>query len=133
MIKECHGDLHLGNICVFQGRVTPFDCIEFNKEFRFIDSIYDVAFLYMDLVFNGAQHYATAFLNKYLEQSNDVEALKLFPMYCSMRAIIRAKVTSLLLNDDSVGQEVKEKAQETAQAYYKLGLDFLKKKEVKSL
>lgn len=131
-VKECHGDLHLGNICVYQGKVTPFDCIEFNKEFRFIDTIYDVAFLYMDLVFNGSHHFATTFLNAYLEQTNDFEAMKLFPMYCSMRAIIRAKVTSLLLNDDSIPKEVKDEAQKTAQEYYKLGLDFLKKKEDES-
>ncbi len=129
-VKECHGDLHLGNICIYQGNVVPFDCIEFNKDFRFIDTIYDVAFLYMDLVYNGAQDLATHFLNKYLEFSNDTDGLKLFPMYCSMRAIIRAKVTSLLLNDDSVPQDVKDNAQKTAQEYYKLGLEFLKKKEV---
>lgn len=128
--KECHGDLHLNNICVYQGKVTPFDCIEFNKDFRFIDTMYDVSFLYMDLVYNGAQDQATHFLNKYLEFSNDFEGLKLFPMYCSMRAIIRAKVTSLLLNDENVSQEVKDDAQKTAAAYYQLGLDFLKKKEV---
>lgn len=130
MTKECHGDLHLGNICIYNGKVTPFDCIEFNKDFRFIDTIYDVAFLYMDLVYNGAQDQATHFLNKYLEYTNDFEGLKLFPMYCSMRAIIRAKVTSLLLNDENVSQEVKDNAQKTAHEYYLLGLEFLKKKEL---
>ena len=130
MTKECHGDLHLNNICIYQGKVTPFDCIEFNKDFRFIDTMYDVSFLYMDLVYNGAQDKATHFLNKYLEFSNDFEGLKLFPMYCSMRAIIRAKVTSLLLNDENVSQEAKDEAQKTAAAYYQLGLEFLKKKEV---
>ena len=128
--KECHGDLHLNNICIYNGKVTPFDCIEFNKDFRFIDTMYDVSFLYMDLVFNGAQDKATHFLNKYLEFSNDFEGLKLLPMYCSMRAIIRAKVTSLLLNDENVGQKEKDEAQKTAAAYYQLGLEFLKKKEV---
>ncbi len=122
--------MHLNNICIYEGKVTPFDCIEFNKDFRFIDTIYDVAFLYMDLVYNGAQDKATHFLNKYLEFSNDFEGLKLFPMYCSMRAIIRAKVTSLLLNDENVSQSVKDDAQKTASAYYQLGLEFLKKKEV---
>jgi aminoglycoside phosphotransferase family enzyme len=128
--KECHGDLHLNNICVYEGKVTPFDCIEFNKDFRFIDTMYDVSFLYMDLVYNNAQDQATHFLNKYLEFSNDFEGLKLFPMYCSMRAIIRAKVTSLLLNDENISQEDKDEALKTASAYYQLGLDFLKKKEV---
>lgn len=132
-IKECHGDLHLGNVAMYNGKVTPFDCIEFNKDFRFIDTIYDVSFMYMDLVYNGAQDLATHFLNKYLEFSNDTDGLKLFPMYCSMRAIIRAKVTSLLLNDDSVPQDVKDNAEKTAQAYYKLGFEFLKKKEVASI
>ncbi|APB34635.1 hypothetical protein GlitD10_2302, partial [Gloeomargarita lithophora Alchichica-D10] len=47
-IRECHGDLHLGNICFFQGQACVFDCIEFNEEFRLTDGVYDVAFLVMD-------------------------------------------------------------------------------------
>ena len=65
-VRECHGDMHLGNITLFNNRVTLFDCIEFNDDFRWIDVINDVAFLVMDFEDHGAPHYAHRFLNSYL-------------------------------------------------------------------
>jgi uncharacterized protein len=52
-IRDCHGDLHLNNVCLYQGQIQIFDCIEFNTAFRHIDVIYDVAFMVMDLAFQG--------------------------------------------------------------------------------
>ncbi|MGB7414701.1 MAG: phosphotransferase, partial [Thermosynechococcaceae cyanobacterium] len=70
-IRECHGDLHLNNLCLFKDQIQVFDCIEFNTEFRNIDTIYDVAFLVMDLEFNDRPDLANAFLNTYLERTGD--------------------------------------------------------------
>ncbi len=123
-IRECHGDLHLKNICLWHDRVQIFDCIEFNEPFRFSDVFYDVAFLFMDLEFRGRPDLANCFLNVYLEEANDYEGLLFLPLFCSMRAYIRAKVTSFLLDDPSIADDVKANAQIEAAAYYKLAYDY---------
>jgi uncharacterized protein len=117
-IKECHGDLHLKNICLYEGKVQIFDCIEFNEPFRNSDVVYDASFLAMDLEFRGRPDLANLFLNTYIEQSGDYGALLLMPLYLSMRAYIRAKVTSFLLDDPNIPADVKESAKTEAAAYY---------------
>ncbi|NJK30464.1 MAG: AAA family ATPase [Acaryochloris sp. RU_4_1] len=98
-IRECHGDLHLNNVCLYQDRVQIFDCIEFCPEFRNIDVIYDVAFMVMDLDAQGRPDLANLFLNTYLETSGDYEGAVLLPAYLSMRATIRGNVHSLTGQD----------------------------------
>lgn len=123
-VKECHGDLHLKNICLYQGKVQIFDCIEFNEPFRNSDTLYDASFLLMDLQYRDRRDLANIFLNTYLEQSSDYTAVPLLPLYSSMRAYIRAKVTSFLLDDPGIPQPVKDRAQMEAAAYYKLAWQY---------
>ncbi|MEN9218994.1 MAG: AAA family ATPase [Gloeomargarita sp. DG_2_bins_126] len=118
-IRECHGDLHLGNICFFRGQVCVFDCIEFNEEFRLTDGVYDVAFLVMDLEFRGRRDLAYGFLNRYLELTGDYLAARLLRFYCSIRAYIRAKVNSFLAGDPGAPAALRQEAQATAIAYYR--------------
>ncbi|MCS7031527.1 MAG: AAA family ATPase [Gloeomargarita sp. SKYG116] len=117
-IRECHGDLHLFNICFFQGQICVFDCIEFNDEFRLTDVAYDVAFLVMDLEFRGRRDLAYAFLNRYLELTGDYLAARLLPFYCSVRAYVRAKVNSFLSSDLGAPASLRQDAKQTAIAYY---------------
>jgi len=124
-VKECHGDLHLANICIYQNRVQPFDCIEFNEEFRFIDTFYDIAFLLMDLDYRKAKDGSNVVLNQYLEITNDFEGIRLLNFYKSMRAVIRGSVTSLELNDQNISDKQKEKAIATAKEFYDLALSYL--------
>ncbi len=105
-VRECHGDLHLGNICVFQDRPTPFDAIEFNDSFRCIDIAYDVSFLLMDLVHRGLDQEANAFLSRYEENTRDFSGLSILPLFMSMRAAIRAMVGGL----PEAGQSQREEA-----------------------
>jgi uncharacterized protein len=123
-VKECHGDLHLKNICLYQGKVQIFDCIEFNEPFRNSDVLYDASFLLMDLQYRDRRDLANIFLNTYLEQTGDYTAVPLLPLYSSMRAYIRAKVTSFLLDDPGIPQPVKDQAQMEAAAYYKLAWQY---------
>lgn len=118
-IKECHGDLHLKNICLWQDKIQLFDRIEFNEPFRFVDVMYDVAFVMMDLEAREKQDFANAFLNAYLEQTGDYEGLPLLPLYLSRQAYVRAKVTSFLLDDPNIPETVKQEAQTTASNYYR--------------
>jgi len=91
-VRECHGDLHLGNIAVIDGRPTPFDCIEFNAALRWIDVLSEVAFLLMDLEDHGRADLAARFLNRYLEETGDYEGIAVLRYYLVYRALVRAKV-----------------------------------------
>ena len=125
-IRECHGDLHLNNICLWQDRILLFDCIEFNEPFRFVDVMYDIAFAIMDLEARGQKDFANAFLNTYIEQTGDWEGLQLLPLYLSRQAYVRAKVNSFLLDDPGIGADVKENAAKTAAEYYKQAWEYTK-------
>jgi len=94
-IRECHGDLHLGNLTLIDGQVTLFDCIEFNPELRWIDVISEVAFLVMDLQERGYRAFASRFLNGYLQETGDYQGLALLRYYLVYRAMVRAKVAIL--------------------------------------
>jgi hypothetical protein len=118
-IKECHGDLHLNNICLWQNKIQLFDRIEFNESFRFVDTFYDIAFTVMDLDARGKPDLANAFLNSYLEYTGDWTGLLLLRFYLSRQAYVRAKVNSFLLDEPEVSTTTKEKAQQTASDYYR--------------
>lgn len=94
LVRQCHGDLHLRNICLLDGKPVAFDCIEFNQDFAQIDILYDLAFLLMDLRHAGYAREASTVLNAWLEQTNDLGGLVLLPLFLSLRAQIRAHVVA---------------------------------------
>ncbi len=94
-VRECHGDLHLANITLYNNELRLFDCIEFNLQFRWIDTISDLAFLLMDLEANGEFRWANRCLNRYLEVCGDYPALPLLNFYKAYRSMVRAKVSVL--------------------------------------
>jgi predicted kinase len=94
-IRECHGDLHLGNIARIDGELTVFDCIEFNDTMRWIDVISEVAFTVMDLQDRGRPDFAHRFLNAYLELTGDYAGLSVLGFYLVYRAMVRAKVAAM--------------------------------------
>jgi len=96
-VRRCHGDLHLNNICLFDGTPTMFDAIEFSDEFACIDVLYDLAFLLMDLQHHGLRDLANALLNRYLEKTGDFQGMHAMPLFLSCRAAIRAHVTAARL------------------------------------
>ena len=94
-VRECHGDLHLGNIAVIDGEVTIFDCIEFNEQMRWIDVMSEVAFTAMDLQDRGHAELAHRFVNAYLELTGDYAGLSVLRFYLVYRALVRAKIALL--------------------------------------
>jgi len=92
-IRECHGDIHLGNATLIDGHVVIFDCIEFNEPFRFTDVYADTAFLAMDLEDRGLKSLARRFISQYLELTGDYRGLELLNFYKAYRALVRAKVS----------------------------------------
>jgi aminoglycoside phosphotransferase family enzyme/predicted kinase len=111
-IRECHGDLHLGNLVLLGaasppgspapqggpgdgGRVVPFDAIEFNEDFRWIDTASEIAFTWVDLIDHGQPGLAAWLLNEWLVWSGDFEALAVLRFYAVYRALVRAKVAAI--------------------------------------
>jgi aminoglycoside phosphotransferase family enzyme/predicted kinase len=94
-IREGHGDLHLGNLVLIDGRVTPFDCIEFNEDFRWNDPASEIAFVWIDLLDHGRPGLAGWFLNAWLEAGGDFAALRVLRFSAVYRAVVRAKIAAL--------------------------------------
>jgi len=124
-IRDCHGDIHSGNIFVTD-RIYIFDAIEFNERFRYSDVSSDVAFLAMDLDFKERTDLSDFFVERYVEYSGDQELMRLLPFYKCYRAYVRGKVTSFKLKDPSVGGEEKKTAMKEAKAYFKLASTYAK-------
>lgn len=96
-VRHCHGDLHLRNICLFDGKPTLFDCLEFSDALASIDVLYDLAFLLMDLEYRGLGNLANRVLNRYLDRSGEDDGLAAMPLFLSLRAGIRAHVVASAL------------------------------------
>lgn len=92
-VRHLHGDLHLGNIALVDGVPLPFDCLEFDDELATVDTLYDLAFLLMDLWHRGLRVEANLVFNRYLDlMPEDEGGIALLPMFIAMRAAIRAHV-----------------------------------------
>lgn len=100
-IRECHGDMHLGNMTRIDDRLVIFDGIEFSEELRWIDIISEVAFVTMDLTDRGAPAHAHRFLNTWLEHTGDYEGIALLRFYETYRAMVRAKVAGIRARQES--------------------------------
>jgi hypothetical protein len=104
-VRECHGDMHLGNMILQDDEVVIFDCIEFNDTFRWIDVASEVAFCTMDLADRGRPDLAHRFLNAYLEVTGDYGLLVPLPFYLTYRAMVRAKVAGIRLGQRELSPE----------------------------
>ena len=119
-VRECHGDLHLGNIVLVDGRVRIFDCIEFNPQLRWIDVINEAAFLAMDLIQRGYAGLAYRFVNRYLEHTGDYAGVRLLRYYMVYRALVRAKVAAMRAAQSGVGASVRTRLQDKCRVHIEL-------------
>ena len=119
-VRECHGDLHLGNIVFLDGAPRPFDCIEFNPDLRWIDVMNEAAFLVMDLNAADRPDLARRFLNTYLEFSGDYDGLRVLPYYFAYRAMVRAKISLMRSRQLESGSEGLLLLQDTFRRYLEL-------------
>ncbi len=123
-VRHCHGDLHLRNICLLDGKPTLFDCLEFDEALASIDVLYDLAFLLMDLEHRGLGHFANRVFNRYLDRSEEDEGLAAMPFFLSLRAAIRAHVTATAL-EHAAGAKAGAKLASNARRYLDLAERFL--------
>lgn len=119
-IKDCHGDLHTGNIVVTKDDIFIFDCIEFNTRFRYSDVASDICFLAMDLDFLGYPYHSSFLIDKYVEKSGDTEIFNVLNFYKCYRAYVRGKVTGFKLNDPNIDDFKKNVIITTARKYFDL-------------
>ncbi|MCX7634553.1 MAG: hypothetical protein N2Z74_02265, partial [Syntrophales bacterium] len=128
-IRDGHGDLHLEHIIVEDGGITIFDCIEFNDRFRCGDVAAEVAFLAMDLDFNGYPALGDRFVNAYIQASGDAGVALLLNFYKCYYAYVRGKVVSFRLDDPAIPLAEREAAKEMAERYFTLAYDYAARPE----
>lgn len=109
-VRECHGDLHLGNVVFLDGRPVPFDCIEFSPELRWIDVMNEVAFLVMDLLEHRLDAAAWRFLNAYLQETGDYAGMRVLRYYLVYRAMVRAMIACIRSQQPGAGEAVQGRA-----------------------
>lgn len=136
-VRECHGDAHLANMVLLDavqehecregqgrpraaGRVTLFDCLEFNPGLRWIDVMSELAFLVMDLEDRGHPELARRALNGYLELSGDYAGLAVLRFYLVYRALVRAKVAMIRLRQPGLRAEEQDAARTEYRGYVQL-------------
>lgn len=124
-VRRGHGDLHLGNMVLLDGRPVPFDALEFNERLGTLDVLYDLGFAIMDLLHRGLTEAANAVLGAYLyraRQPDHLDGLALLPLFLGLRAGIRAMVTvqAARLADGPSGTGI-----EGARAYLDHALEYL--------
>ena len=124
LVRECHGDLHLRNICLLDGAPTLFDAIDFNDEISCVDVLYDLAFVLMDLWRRDLRRHANVAFNHYIGRTGDIDALCLMPLFLSCRAAVRAKTsaTAAHVQQDATARATLEVA---ARRYLELAQAFL--------
>jgi aminoglycoside phosphotransferase family enzyme/predicted kinase len=123
-VRQGHGDLHLGNIVLIDGRPTLFDAIEFNDGLACVDVLYDLAFLLMDLWHHRLPRHANSVWNGYLAETGDLGGVALLPLFLSCRAAVRAKTnaTAVRLRAES---RSRHDLQDLARAYLAMARDLL--------
>jgi uncharacterized protein len=124
-IRDCHGDLHVDHVVILDD-IMLYDCIEFNDRFRYGDTAADLAFLLMDLDFQGYPALAKHLAERYAHTSGDAESLKLLSFYRSYRAFVRGKVLGFELDEPEISDAESERAVRTANDYFRLSLSYLK-------
>ena len=106
LIRDCHGDLHLGNIIWRNQRTQLFDRIEFNEELRWVDVMNDLAFPFMDLLHTGHHDLAWRLINRYLDETGDYEGIQLLPLFTSYRSLVRIKIMLLDQSSNDVDHNI---------------------------
>lgn len=128
MVRRCHGDLHLGNICLIGDEPVMFDCLEFDEELATTDTLYDLAFVLMDLWRRDLRALANRLLNAYFDECDEPAGLALLPLFMAMRAAVRAHVGATQAESAAPGVALEDidRKRRTARAYFDLARSLLK-------
>lgn len=122
-VRDCHGDLRSDSVCFVDG-LCIYDCIEFNRRFRYTDVAGDVGFLAMDLDYRGHPGLAAAFVEEYVQASEDKGLLDVIDFFKCYRAAVRGKVEGFLLAQPEVPAREKRRARTAAKRYFELACQY---------
>ncbi|MBA4142974.1 MAG: AAA family ATPase [Nitrosospira sp.] len=128
-VRECHGDLHLGNIALIGGCPVPFDGIEFSRELRWIDVMSEVAFTVMNLLHYDRPKLAYRFLNGYLETTGDYGGVPLLHFYIAYRAAVRAMVSAIRTGQGKLSRHARTEAFASCQSFIALAAECLGRRQ----
>jgi uncharacterized protein len=123
-IREGHGDVHAGSVCVVDGDIVIFDCIQFSARYRCADVAAEVAFLAMDLDHAGRADLGRAFVDEYVRRSHDADLRRLLTFYECYRAFVRGKVLSLRQGQSDVAEEERRSLARQARSYFDLAVSY---------
>lgn len=124
-VRECHADLHLENIALVDGEITPFDGIEFSDTLRWIDVMNEIAFLIMDLQYRHRPDLAWRFLNAYLEHTGDYAGLVVLRFYLVYRAVVRAKVACVRASQGGMDESARSNLRTEYERHLSLAQSYL--------
>ncbi len=124
LIKDCHGDLHIEHINLSPRGVCIYDCIEFNERFRYIDIASDIAFLAMDLDFNGYRDFANFIVSEISKRMGDKTIFEIIDFYKCYRAYVRGKVESIRSSEPEIPSEQRQSSEEKGKRYCRLALRY---------
>jgi aminoglycoside phosphotransferase family enzyme/predicted kinase len=124
LVRQCHGDLHLRNICLVEGAPTLFDAVEFNDRISCVDVVYDFSFLLMDLWRRRLAAAANRVFNEYFIRTVDLDAFVALPLFLSCRAAVRAK-TSATAATLQPGEAERRASEASAREYLALAQELL--------
>lgn len=127
-VRECHGDLHLGNIVLIRDKPVPFDCIEFNPALRWIDVMDEIAFTVMDLLHRSRPEFAWRLLNACLGISGDYAGAAVLRFYLAYRATVRAKVCAIRARQPDISRRARTNELSACRSYLALALQCLKRR-----
>jgi aminoglycoside phosphotransferase family enzyme/shikimate kinase len=123
-IREGHGDLHAGNICLTESGIVVYDCIEFSRALRCGDVASDLAFLAMDLDYRGYFRMSDELVARYAALARDDELVGLTRFYKSYRAVVRAKVAALTADSEEADSELAASKHREARRYFQLAASY---------
>lgn len=127
-VRDCHGDLHCEHVYCKDGAIIILDCIEFNKRFRYIDTISDIAFLLMDLDVNGKVAESNSLCALYIQFSGDYDGMLLLPFYKAYRAMVRAKINSFQSDNEGLTQQERDGFIQKASQYFQLAKQYMQQR-----
>jgi uncharacterized protein len=122
-IRDCHGDLHMKNICLADG-IYIFDCIEFNHRFRYGDVAADIDFLAMDLDFHHFKDLSDYFLRRFAQAADDPGIMLMVNFYKCYRAYVRGKINAFAAEEPEMSSQIRETSLHNAHAYFHLAWEY---------
>jgi len=126
-IRDGHGDLHAGNICITDEGIMIYDCIEFSPAYRCADVACDIAFLAMDLDKRGHKETSNSLVKKYVEKVKDPDIYAVIDFYKAYRALVRAKVAVLKMSSCDLLEGEKKQAIQEKRDYVRLAISYCAK------